>query len=599
MRRRTLANTLYIRLLAWRRGTVEEDRFMLVLAFIVGICTSLASLWLKWSIHQIQYLLTHELPISHSSALYLIYPAIGIGLTSLFIHFVIRDDISHGITKILFAIARKRSRIKAHNCYSSVLASAVTIAFGGSVGAEAPIVLTGSAIGSNLGRMFRMNNRRMMLLVGCGVAGAVAGIFKAPFAGLVFVLEVLMIDLTMASLLPLLVSCVTATTLTIALQGADTMFSFRLMESFCVERFPAYIALGIVCGLVSLYFVRTMGVLEAFFGRLRKRLYRFIVGAMSLSVLIFLFPSLFGEGYDLIELLLNGHSAEEWNTAMHHSFFYGHNDLLLLYLLLVIVFKVFATTATNGGGGCGGTFAPSLFVGCITGFVFSRLWNVNGLLNIQTPENNFSMLGMCGMLSGVMHAPLTGVFLIAELTGGYGLFLPLITVSVCSYLTIHMFEPHGIYSARLARRGELITHHKDRAILTLMSMDSVLDRYSRVLHADMNLQDVTQQISTSNHSVFPVVDMDGRLLAVLYIDDIRNLMFRTELYNRFKVRDLMVQPKAHVKLSDSMDVVVKLFDKTRAWTLPVEDSDGRFIGFIRKSKVFAMYRRMMADISND
>lgn len=586
-------------MLAWRRHFIPENRFMLLLAFVVGVCTALAGLALKWIIHQIQHLLTHQLPISHSNALYLLYPAVGIGLTALFIRFFVRDDIGHGITKILFAIARKQSFIRAHNCYSSVMASAITIGFGGSVGAEAPIVLTGSAIGSNLGRLFRMNSKQMMLLVGCGAAGAVAGIFKAPIAGLVFVLEVLMIDLTMGSLLPLLVSCVTAVALTFAISGTDTMFSFRLVNGFAVERLPAYVLLGVACGLVSVYFMRTMNWLEGLFGKIKSRRVRFLVGSLSLSVLIFLFPSLYGEGYELIELLLNGDGTAEWSTAMSRSFFYGHDNLLVLYLILLIVFKVFATTATNAGGGCGGTFAPSLFVGCITGFAFSRLWNMNGILSISTPENNFALLGMCGLMSGVMHAPLTGIFLIAELTGGYQMFMPLIAVSVCSYLTNNIFEPHGIYSARLARRGELLTHDKNQAVLTLMSMDSVLERFSHALRPEMNLWEVTRRISISKHNVFPVVDASGRLIAMLYIDDIRHIMFRSELYYRFKVSELMRPAPTVLSMNDSMESIVKSFERTRAWNLPVVDAKGRFQGIIRKSSVFSVYRKMMADISNE
>ncbi len=598
LKERTFAEQILARLLIWRRR-FKERNFVLFLALVAGLLTGLAGLFLKWLISQIQYLLTHQFSVSETHLLYLLYPVVGIWLTSVFIRRIVRDDIGHGVTKILFAIARKQSYIKAHNCWSSVFASAITIGFGGSVGAEAPIVLTGSAIGSNLGRLFRMNSKQLMLLVGCGAAGAVSGIFKAPIAGLVFVLEVLMIDLTMSSLLPLLVSCVTAAGITFAVSGTGTVFEFHLVDEFVVRRIPAYIGLGVVCGLVSLYFTRTMNGLENLFRRFQGPYTRLAFGGVMLSVLIFLFPSLYGEGYELIELLLNGSGQQDWVTALNHSLFYGHNNLLLLYLSLVIIFKVFASTATNGGGGCGGIFAPSLFLGCISGFVFSRLWNIYDVMNINAPERNFAMLGMCGLMSGVMHAPLTGIFLIAELTGGYGLFMPLMIVSVCAYLTIVSFEPHSIYAMRLARRGELLTHHKDRAILTLMSMDSVLDRYSHVLHPEMNLAEVTQQISVSKHSVFPVVDADRRLLGVLYIDDIRHMMFRTELYNRFTVAQLMTRPLARLSSSDPMDVVVRVFERTGAWTLPVVDSEGRFVGFIRKSRVFTMYRQMMADISNE
>ena len=585
-------------LLRWRRKHFSDNSFVLLISFLVGIFTALAGLLLKWLIGQIEHLLTQEFVVTGANWLYLVYPVIGIWLTMLFIKYVVRDDIGHGVTKILFAIARKQSRIKPHNTWSSIAASAITIGFGGSVGAEAPIVLTGSAIGSSLGQLCRLSNKYMMLLVGCGAAGAVAGIFKAPIAGLVFVLEVLMIDLTMTSLLPLLVTSVTAAGLTFAISGTNPIFEFHLQDAFTVNRIPAYLALGIVCGLVALYFTRTMNMLEGVFRKLQGRYKKFVLGAVMLSLLIYLFPSLYGEGYDLITLLLNGNGQSDWNTAMDRSLFYG-SDHLLIYLFLIVVFKVFASTATNGGGGCGGIFAPSLFLGCICGFIFCRLWNTYDLLGIDIPERNFAMLGMCGLMSGVMHAPLTGIFLIAELTGGYALFMPLMIVATGSYLTIKYFEPHSIYAMRLAQRGELLTHHTDKSILTLMSMDSVIQHYDQVLYPDMNLGDVATQVSNSKNHVFPVVNKQMQFVGAVYLDDIRHLVFRTELYRDFAVSGLMKQPEALLSVNDAMDVVVNVFDRTGAWTLPVVDADGVFVGFIRKSTVLTVYRQMLADLSND
>ena len=570
----------------------------MLISFLVGIFTACAGLLLKWLIGQIEELLTHEFVVTGANWLYLVYPVIGIWLTMLFIKYIVRDDIGHGVTKILFAIARKQSRIKPHNTWTSVAASAITIGFGGSVGAEAPIVLTGSAIGSSLGQVCRLSNKYMMLLVGCGAAGAIAGIFKAPIAGLVFVLEVLMLDLTMTSLLPLLVTSVTAVGLTFAVSGTNPIFEFHLQDAFSVNRIPAYLALGIVCGLVALYFTRTMNFLEGIFRKLQGRYRKFLLGAAMLSLLIYLFPSLYGEGYDLIALLLNGNGQAEWDTAMDRSLFYGSNHLLI-YLFLIVIFKVFASTATNGGGGCGGIFAPSLFLGCICGFIFCRLWNMYDVLGIDIPERNFAMLGMCGLMSGVMHAPLTGIFLIAELTGGYALFMPLMIVATCSYLTIKYFEPHSIYAMRLAQRGELLTHHTDKSILTLMSMDSVIQHYDQVLYPDMNLGDVAAQVSNSKNHVFPVVNKQMQFVGAVYLDDIRHLVFRTELYRDFAVSQLMTQPEALLSVNDPMEVVVSVFDKTGAWTLPVVDEEGIFVGFIRKSTVLTVYRQMLADLSND
>lgn len=575
-------------------------RFVLLLALMVGILTAAAGLLLKWLIHQIQYLLTHQFNVEEANWLYLLYPVVGIFLTMLFVQYVVRDDIGHGITKILYAIARKHSRIPGHNTWSSVFSSAITIGFGGSVGAEAPIVLTGSAIGSNLGKLFRLNNRTLLLLVGCGAAGAVAGIFKAPIAGLVFTVEVLMIDLTMSSLLPLLVSSVTATAITYFVSGTSTQFDFELHDAFSMARTPAYLMLGVFCGLVALYFTRVMTKLEHFFSRFKNRYVKLVLGGTTLSVLIYFFPSLYGEGYELINLLLNG-QGDEFLTMFNNSLFYGHSNLLLVYLGLLIAFKVFASTATNSGGGCGGIFAPSLFLGSVSGFFFCHVWNDFGILGIDLPLNNFALLGMCGLMSGVMHAPLTGIFLIAELTGGYQLFVPLMMVSVCAYLTIKIFEPHSVYSTRLAQRGELLTHDKDRAILTLMSMDSVIERYDdeQMLTVDKNLGYVAHCIAFSTYNVFPVVNGEKKLEAVLYVDDVRHVMLRPELYGELTVRQLMKPYVARIDIDDSMDVVVKVFARTRAWTLPVVDRDGHFLGFIRKSRVLTVYRKMMSDYTDD
>lgn len=584
------------RFIIWREKNVKEKRFILVLSFLVGIFTAFAALILKLLIHWIQNFLTENFDTTEANYQYLIYPVVGIFLAGLFVRYVVKDDISHGVTKILYAISRRQGRIKRHNTWSSIIASSITIGFGGSVGAEAPIVLTGSAIGSNLGSLFKMEHRTLMLLVGCGAAGAVAGIFKAPIAGLVFTLEVLMIDLTMSSLLPLLISAVTAATVSYIVTGTEAMFKFHLDQAFELERIPYVIMLGIFCGLVSLYFTRAMSSVEGMFGKLKLPYKKLLVGGAMLSILIFLFPPLYGEGYDTIELLLNGTSNVEWDTVMNNSFFYGHSHLLLLYLILIILFKVFASSATNGGGGCGGIFAPSLFLGCLTGFIFARFCNMFDL-GPYIPEKNFALLGMAGVMSGVMHAPLTGIFLIAELTGGYDLFLALMIVSVSAYLTIIVFEPHSIYSMRLAKRGQLITHHKDKAVLTLMKIENVVEKDFDKVAPDMDLGQMVRVISKAKRNVFPVVNKDGELLGVVLLDDIRNLMFRQELYHRFTVDKFMVSAPAKLNVNDSMDAVMTKFDDTGAWNLPVVDDEGKYIGFVSKSKIFNTYRQVLVDFS--
>ncbi|MCI6160126.1 MAG: chloride channel protein [Prevotella sp.] len=548
-------------------------------------------------IDEIRVLLTAGFDIASFNWLYLVYPVIGIYLTSLFVSYIVKDNISHGITRILYAISTKRSRIKGHNCWSSVIASAITIGFGGSVGAEAPIVLTGSAIGSNLGQLFKMDNKTVMVLVGCGASAAIAGIFKAPIAGLVFTLEVLMIDLTMASLLPILISSVTAVCFSYIFTGFDSLFKYVQNDVWTMERVPSYILLGVFGGILSLYFIRTMTMCENVFARLGNRRYiKLMVGGLVLSSLIFIFPALYGEGYDSINILLNGKTENDWSTVLNNSLFYGNGNLLTLYVGLVLVTKVFATSATNGGGGCGGTFAPSLFIGALGGFLFARVWNMKQI-GVYIPENNFVLLGMTAVMAGVMHAPLTGIFLIAELSGGYHMFIPLMIVSICAYLTIIIFEPHSIYGMRLAREGKLITHHTDRAVLTLMSLDSIIDKNYLSVGPDMKLGSLVHVLSRSKTSLIPVLDNAGNLLGEIDITKIRHIVFRTELYYHFKVSQLMYQPSATLVVNDPMEDVMKKFECSDAQMLPVLDNDGHLMGYISKTHMYGAYRQMVADFS--
>ena len=588
-----------VKLHDWRVANVSDKMFLLILAFVVGVLSAVAAFVLHGLINTIVALLTGRFHADTYNWLYLVYPVVGIWLTSLFVRYVVRDNISHGITRILYAISSNRSRLKGHNTWSSVIASAITIGFGGSVGAEAPIVLTGSAIGSNLGQLFRLDNKTLMTLVGCGAAGAIAGIFKAPIAGLVFTLEVLMIDMTMSALLPILVSCVTATCFTYLFSGNAVLFSFHLDSDWTVERVPACILLGITCGFVSLYFIRTMTVCEDLFARFKNKPYiKLLIGGAILSTLIFLFPSLYGEGYHSINLLLNGKTEADWNQILDGSLFYGHSEYIILYLALVLFTKVFATSATNGGGGCGGTFAPSLFIGCFTGFLFSRLWNMHQI-GVYVPEKNFALLGMAGVMSGVMHAPLTGIFLIAEITSGYNLFMPLMIVSVSAYLTINIFEPHSIYGMRLAKQGRLVTHHTDHAVLTLMSLDSVIDRDYQGVDPDMELGQMVHKISRSHTDVLPVTDAAGTLLGEIDIRKIRHVVFRTELYNHFKAQQLMVEPAAVLSDGTPMTEVMKTFERTQADWLPVLDMENHLKGYISRKRMYTMYRKMVHDFSQD
>lgn len=583
------------RFIEWREKHISQSQFILILSFVVGVISSLAAYTLKHFIELIQHLLTSGFDSESYNWLYLIYPVVGIFITGIFIRNIVRDDISHGVTKVLYSISRRQGKIRRHNMWSSLIASGITIGFGGSVGAESPIVFTGSAIGSNLGSFFKMDQKVMMLLIGCGAAGAVSGIFKAPIAGLVFTLEVLMLDLTMSSLLPLLISSVTAATFSYLLSGTEAMFHFELDDAFCVSRVPYVMLLGVVCGLVSLYFTHITANIEKFFRRFTNPYIKLAIGGSVLSVLIFLFPPLYGEGYEMIDHLINGSSSD---VILENSIFYGHANLLFLYMLLIIVFKAFASTVTNCGGGCGGIFAPSLFLGCISGYLFAGLCNYFGIGG-SLPDKNFALFGMAALMSGVFHAPLTGVFLIAELTGGYDLFLPLMIVSVCSFLTVRIFDSNNIYAIRLAQRGELITHHKDQAVLTILKVEDVIEKNFMKANPDMDLGALTAVVAKTKRNIFPVINSAEKLVGIVYMDDIRHMMFRQELYHRFTVVDLMRDVPVRLNIEEPMEAVMRKFEETGAWNLPVEDSDGNYIGFISKSAIFTAYRKTLLDFTSD
>lgn len=584
----------------WIKGNHTERQVVLMLSLIVGLCTGLTAFVLKSLIEEIKHLLTSGFGVEDANLLYLVFPAVGILITMLFVRYIVRGDISHGVTKILYAMSRGRSRIKSHNRWSSIIASAITIGFGGSVGAEAPIVLTGAAWGSDLGKRFHLPPKTLMLLVGCGAAGAVSGVFKAPIAGLVFVLEVLMLDLSFSSLLPLLVTSITSVCVSYAFYGTAPQFDFNLSKAFTIDIIPGCILLGVACGLVSLYFTRAMNWFEGIFARISKKRYKFLLGALVLGIMIYFFPVMYGEGYDVINQLINNAPPGD---IMHNTFFFGDESNLLIYLSLVLFFKVFATTATNGGGGCGGTFAPSLFLGCIAGFVFANLWDI--ILGLGTGQTcylsakNCGLYGMAGLMSGVMHAPLTGIFLIAELTGGYDLFVPLMIVSVVSYLTINIFEPHSIYAMRLARRGQLLTHDKDNAILTVLNLESLLEKDYKPVTADMPLEKFVVTISKSHRNIFPVIDGGGRFKGVVSLDSVRLYMFRPELYNQYTVGSFMKDPPAILSSADSLKVVATKFEDTKAWNLPVVDNENHYLGFVSRSGLFTSYRETLLKFSQE
>ena len=534
----------------------------------------------------------------HPGLLYVVFPAVGMLLALLVVRFVVRDNIGHGVTKVLKAISTGESRIKTHNIWSSQLTSALTIGMGGSVGAEAPIVYTGAAIGSNLGRALGLNLRSVTILVGCGAAGAVAGIFKAPLAGVLFTLEILMFNISMTSLMPLLLSSVSATVVAYLCLGGDTPFQC-VLSPFRMGNIPFYIVLGVACGFISLYFQSVTLWLEDKLAKFRNPYLKWIVCGLGLGLLILLFPPLFGEGYESLGSLLNGGNVQ-LDRMTPVSVLLDSDWGVPVFFLLVLLLKVLAMTFTNAGGGVGGTFGPTLFVGAIAGFVISRSLNLLlGPGGVALPEQNFVLAGMAGAMAGVMKAPMTAIFLIAEITGGYQLFIPLIIASSASFLVTRIWEKYSIYTKRLAQAGELITHDSDRAVMTLMhTSDLVRDKYPRISKR-ASLKQLVKIVSDSTAAVVAVVDSKGRFEGYIDIGNVRKYIFSTEDYNVLHVRDLMEPAPAIVHQTDRMEDVMRMFDKTEAWRLPVLDADGKYIGFISRSRILAAYRDKLKEFSED
>ncbi len=582
------------KLSTWLLG-MSEDRMLLILAFFTGLLSGFSAVLLKHLIHLISMFLKGWFDTTTESLLLLIYPGVGMLLSLLFVRFIIKDNIGHGVTKVLIAMSRNESRIKPHNTWSSVVSSSVTIGFGGSVGAEAPIVYTGAAIGSNIARGMGLSYKHMTILLGCGAAGAVAGIFKAPLAGILFTLEILLFNLSMTSLLPLLVASVTAATVSFLFLGDAVVFS-NSIANFDMSNIPFYILLGLFCGFLSLYFTRTTLAVEDKLKSVTSPYKRWVLSAFSLGLLIFLFPPLFGEGYESLTALLN----EDVRSSVGPNIFGDMLDnqwFLVIFFCAVIFFKVLAMSFTNAGGGVGGTFGPTLFIGGIAGFVLSRFINLTGIQSL--PESNFALVGMAGLMAGVMQAPLTAIFLIAEITGGYILLMPLIITSVVSFATIRSFEPYSIYTKRIAKDGELLTHDSDQAVLTLLKTSELIEKDFKSLSPDDYLLDLVEVISESRRNLFPVVDNKGVLCGIVLLNDVRDIMFNKDLYGKVSVRELMKDYPAAVYGDDKMDVVMKKFEKTGAWNLPVISKDGVYMGFVSKSKIFSAYRDQLQQVSHE
>ena len=573
----------------------DQQKLLYLLSFVVGIASAMAAVAMKNAIHYTHVLFTMGVMDGAGGILSLAYPMAGILLTVLVVKYLVRDNISHGISRVLYAISRRKSFIKRHNNWSSIVASSLTIGFGGSVGAEAPIALTGASIGSTIGRYFNLNYKNITLLLGCGAAGAISGIFKAPIGGILFTLEVLMLDLTMSSVVPLLISSVTAATVAYFFMGNDVLFSFQVRESFLLRNLPYYLLLGVFAGLAGFYFTKMTIGIEKLYKKIGNMYVRLITGGIILGGLIYIFPSLYGEGYDTVMILLKGESLAGVGNVLFGDVASGP-WIIILFLAALVVFKVVAAASTNGAGGVGGVVAPTLFTGGVAGYLFSSVMNHS--FGLGLPESSFTLAGMAGLFAAVLHAPLTAIFLIAEITEGYSLFIPLIVTSTVGFITIRSFQKHSIYHQQLAAAGELITHDKDKAVMTLLDWTKEVEKDLLTVHPDENLGHLVSQVARSKRNLFPVVDEFNILEGVVLLDDVRDKMFNPDLYEKITVRELMTIPPTYIDISEKGDVVLDAFTRTGAWNLPVLDS-GQYVGFISKSRIFGAYRELLKQFSEE
>ncbi len=582
------------RFFVWRIKNIGDRQFILILSALIGLGAGLTAVVIKNLVHFIQLFLTSSLTTAFHNYIYLAFPLLGIFLTVVFIKYINRRHVGHGIPSVLYSISKNNGIIARHNLFSSIISSALTVGFGGSVGLEGPTVATGAAIGSNIGRAFRMPYNQIILLLGCACSGAMAAIFKAPIAAIVFALEVIMLDLTLASLVPLLIASLTAALTTYLFLGQNVLYSFQIKELFIMGDIPYYILLGILAGFLSVYFTRVYMFVTKIFEKIKKAYVRLLFGGISLGVLIFLIPSLYGEGYEPINNCLNGNYTYLFENSIYERY-EGTVIATLLVLLMILLLKIFATSITFGSGGIGGVFAPSLFIGSNLGLFFAKAMSLFG---VNISESNFVLVGMAGMIAGVIHAPLTAIFLIAEITGGYELFFPLMIVATISFVTTRIFITNSVYTIQLAKRRELMTHDKDRNVLLLMKVDKLIETDFHTVRPDATLADLVKIIKEAHRNIFPVVDEENNFHGIVKMDDIRNIMFNSEMYDTTFVRDLMFMPAYTISKNESMDEVAGKFHVSGRYNIAVLD-DGKYLGFVSRAKVFSTYREVLKHISRE
>ncbi|HQP03638.1 MAG TPA: chloride channel protein [Bacteroidales bacterium] len=588
-------NSILKKFLIWRLHKVPDRTFIMFIAVLTGIAAGLAAVLLKNSVHYIRMGVTTWFSPDNENYLFIISPALGIFLVIIFLRQILKKKLEPGVAMVLRSKSQKNGRIEGHNMFSHLISSALTIGFGGSVGLEGPTVATGSAIGSNIGRLFHLNSKQIVLLIGCACTAAIAAIFKAPIAGLVFALEVIMLDLTMSSLIPLLLASVAATLTSYLFLGHDVIYFVERIDSFWMRHIPYYILLGILTGFLSLYFTKVYMFLHNGFAKIKSWITRFFIGSFALGLLIFLFPGLYGEGYEVINASLHG----DYSYLFNNSLFYAFSDsiwIVIMVFVAIILLKVFAAGVTFGAGGVGGIFAPSLFIGANVGLFLSYVLK---LLGFNVSSTNFALVGMAGTIAGVIHAPLTAIFLIAELTGGYGLFVPLMIVATLSYLTVRLFNQKSLFLQQLSKTGEIITHHKDKTVLSMMKVDQLIESNFICVKSDNTLRELIFAIERSTRNIYPVVDDEGKLEGIVFLDHIRHIIFKQELYDTTYVSNFMFMPQPLVNIKDTVEAVAEKFQDSGNYNLPVVDDNNKYVGFISRAKVFSNYRRLTKQISDE
>ena len=586
------------RLLIWRAKHISQRQFVYILSVMVGFTSGVAAVVLKNLTHFIQHLLEGNLVKFYHQAFYFVFPLIGFTLVYFTIKYIVRNKVSHGIPSTLFAISKRKGVMKRHQMFGSLLAAPITVGFGGSVGLEGPTVATGSAISSNISRMFHVNQTTRNLLIGCAAAGAMSSIFKAPIAAIIFAIEVFSLDLTIASMLPLLLASLSAILTSYFFFGNDILLPFRIVDGFTMSDVPFYIILGIFAAITSIYFAEVYERVQKLFDKLNSPFKRILIGGLSIGILIYFIPPLYGEGFDVMNNLIAGNPER----ALQSNFLnMDLNNVWIVIGLLagLVFFKIIASAITFGAGGVGGIFAPTLFMGSIMGNCIGKVINALGISNAHVSESNFTLVGMAGLMAGVLHAPLTAIFLIAEVTGGYELFIPLMLTAAISFSITKYFNPHSVYTMELGRKGELITHDKDHAVLTLMDINKVIETNFVSITTKMNLGDIVHEaVIKSNRNIFPVINEKNlNLEGIILLDDIRPIMFDHSLYKEVLASDVMQNPPEIIDVNkDKMTDIMKKFQDSSAWNLPVVEN-GKYIGFISKSKLLTAYRRQLINFT--